>query len=180
MAEPFDIVVIGAGPGGYTAAIRAAQLGFKTACIEDWSRAGGKPAPGGTCTNVGCIPSKALLQSSENFEHAQHTFGDHGILITGVAIDNDRVLDNEGALAIPEVPKKLGVVGAGVIGLEMGSVWRRLGSEVTVLEALPTFLGVADEAIAKEALKAFKKQGLDIRTGVTITRVTVKKDGVDV
>jgi dihydrolipoamide dehydrogenase len=259
MADSFDVVVIGAGPGGYTAAIRAAQLGFRTACIDDWSRAGGKPAPGGTCTNVGCIPSKALLQSSENFEHAQHTFGDHGILIKdiaidvakmlarkdkvvgqnndgilylfkknkitflhgrgsfagkegdvwkinvegpgsaeitakhviiatgskpralpGVAIDNDRVLDNEGALAIPVVPKKLGVVGAGVIGLEMGSVWRRLGSEVTVLEALPTFLGLADEAIAKEGLKAFKKQGLDIRTGVTITRVTVKKDSVDV
>jgi dihydrolipoamide dehydrogenase len=259
MAESFDVVVIGAGPGGYTAAIRAAQLGFKTACIDDWSRAGGKPAPGGTCTNVGCIPSKALLQSSENFEHAQHTFVDHGILIKdiaidvarmlarkdkvvgqnndgilylfkknkitflhgrgsfagkegdawkinievpgsaeitakhviiatgskpralpGVAIENDRVLDNEGALAIPVVPKKLGVVGAGVIGLEMGSVWRRLGSEVTVLEALPAFLGLADEAIAKEGLKAFKKQGLDIRTGVTITRVTVKKDSVDV
>src|SRR5437763_1803234 len=159
MVDAFDVVVVGAGPGGYTAAIRAAQLGFKTACIDDWSRAGGKPAPGGTCTNVGCIPSKALLQSSENFEHAQHTFGDHGILIKDIAI---------------------GVVGAGVIGLEMGSVWRRLGSEVAVLEALPTFLGVADEAVAKEALKAFKKQGLDIRTGVTITRVTVKKDGVDV
>jgi dihydrolipoamide dehydrogenase len=259
MAELFDVVVIGAGPGGYTAAIRSAQLGFKTACIDDWSRAGGKPAPGGTCTNVGCIPSKALLQSSENFERAQHTFGDHGIEIKnmtidvgkmlarkdkvvgqnndgilylfkknkitflhgrgsfvgkdgetwkvtvegpsataitakhvivatgskpralpGVTIDNDRVLDNEGALAIPTVPKKLGVVGAGVIGLEMGSVWLRLGSEVTVLEALPTFLGVADEAVAKEALKSFKKQGLDIRTGVTITRVTVKKDAVDV
>ena len=259
MADAFDVVVIGAGPGGYIAAIRAAQLGFKTVCIDDWSRAGGKPAPGGTCTNVGCIPSKALLQSSENFEHAHHAFGDHGIEIKGLAIDvakmlarkdkvvgqnndgilylfkknkvtffhgrgsfagkegdawkiavegpaatqmiakhvivatgskpralpgvamdNDRVLDNEGALAIPDVPKKLGVVGAGVIGLEMGSVWRRLGSEVTILEALPTFLGVADEAIAKEALKAFKKQGLDIRTGVTITRVNVKKDGVDV
>src|SRR6266542_854407 len=239
MADSFDVVVIGAGPGGYTAAIRFAQLGFKTACIDDWSRAGGKPAPGGTCTNVGCIPSKALLQSSENFERAQHTFGDHGIEIKGmtidvgkmlarkdkvvgqnndgilylfkknkitflhgrgsfvgkdgdtwkvtvegpsataitakhvivatgskpralpgVTIDNDRVLDNEGALAIPTVPKKLGVVGAGVIGLEMGSVWLRLGSEVTVLEALPTFLGVADEAVAKEALKSFKKQGL--------------------
>ena len=259
MADAFDVVVIGAGPGGYIAAIRAAQLGFKTACVDDWSRAGGKPAPGGTCTNVGCIPSKALLQSSENFEHAHHTFADHGIAIDGlaidvakmlarkdkvvaqnndgilylfkknkvtffhgrgsfagkegdawkinidgpstaqivgkhvivatgskprslpgVAIDNDRVLDNEGALAIPEVPKTLGVVGAGVIGLEMGSVWRRLGAEVTILEALPTFLGVADEAVAKEALKAFKKQGLDIRTGVTITRVDVKKDGIDV
>ena len=259
MAEQFDVVVIGAGPGGYVAAIRAAQLGFKTACIDDWTRDGGKPAPGGTCTNVGCIPSKALLQSSENFEQARHAFADHGIQIKdvaidigkmlarkskvvnqnndgilylfkknkvtfihgrgsfagkdgetwkidvkgpastqiaakhvivatgskpralpGVAIDNDRILDNEGALAIPDVPKKLGVVGAGVIGLEMGSVWRRLGAEVTILEALPAFLGLADDAIAKEALKAFKKQGLDIRTGVTITRVTVDKGSVDV
>src|SRR6266536_6039279 len=260
MAENFDVVVIGAGPGGYTAAIRAAQLGLKTACIDDWSRADGKPAPGGTCTNVGCIPSKALLQSSENFEHAGHAFAEHGIEIDGVAIDvakmmarkdkvvaqnndgilylfkknkiaffhgkgsfaggsatsgwtlkidgekatelmarhvivatgskprplpgvaidNTLVLDNEGALALAKVPARLGVVGAGVIGLEMGSVWRRLGADVTVLEALPTFFGVADEAIAKEALKAFKRQGLDIRTGVTITRVNVKKDGVDV
>ena len=259
MADAFDVAVIGAGPGGYTAAIRAAQLGFKTACIDDWSRDGGKPAPGGTCTNVGCIPSKALLQSSENFEHAHHAFADHGIDIEGLAIDvsrmlarkdkvvgqnndgilylfkkngiaffhgkgafagkdgdrwkidvsgaapaqiaakhvivatgskpralpgapfdNERVLDNEGALAIPAVPKKLGVVGAGVVGLELGSVWRRLGAEVTILEALPAFLGAADDAIAKEALKAFRKQGLDIRTGVTITRVDVKKDGVTV
>jgi dihydrolipoamide dehydrogenase len=214
--------------------------------------------PGGTCTNVGCIPSKALLQSSENFEQARHAFADHGIEIKdvaidvgkmlarkskvvaqnndgilylfkknnvtflhgrgsfagkegdawkinvegpgatqitakhviiatgskpralpGAAIDNDRILDNEGALAIPDVPKKLGVVGAGVIGLEMGSVWRRLGADVTILEALPAFLGLADEAIAKEALKQFKKQGLDVRTGVTITRVAVNKDGVD-
>ena len=258
MADAFDVVVIGAGPGGYIAAIRAAQLGFKTACVDDWTREGGKPAPGGTCTNVGCIPSKALLQSSENFEQARHAFADHGIEIKdvaidvgkmlarkskvvaqnndgilylfkknkvtflhgrgsfagkdgdawkinvegpgatqitakhviiatgskpralpGAAIDNDRILDNEGALAIPDVPKKLGVVGAGVIGLEMGSVWRRLGAEVTVLEALPAFLGLADEAIAKEALKQFKKQGLDIRTGVTITRVAVNKDGVE-
>src|SRR5437016_10081228 len=255
MAEPFDVVVIGAGPGGYTAAIRAAQLGFKTACIDDWSRAGGKPALGGTCTNVGCIPSKALLQSTENFEHAQHGFGDHGIQIKdiaidiakmlarkdkvvgqnndgilylfrknkitflhgrgsfagnegdawkinvegpgaaeitakhvivatgskpralpGVALDNDRVLDNEGALAIPVVPKKLGVVGAGVIGLEMGSVWRRLGSEVTILEALPVFLGAADEQIAREAWKIFAKQGLKIELGVEIAGVKGKKD----
>ena len=259
MAERFDVVVIGAGPGGYIAAIRAAQLGFKTACIDDWSRAGGKPAPGGTCTNVGCIPSKALLQSSENYAHAQHAFGDHGIEIKGLAIDvakmlarkdkvvgqnndgilylfkknkitffhglgsfagkdgdawkisvkgsgaaeitathvivatgskpralpmipfdNDRILDNEGALALPEVPARLGVVGAGVVGLEMGSVWRRLGSDVTVLEALPAFLGAADEAIAKEALKAFTKQGLAIRTGVAITAVAVGKQGVAV
>jgi len=258
MAEQFDVVVIGAGPGGYTAAIRAAQLGLKTACIDDWSRAGGKPAPGGTCTNVGCIPSKALLQSSENFEHAGHAFAEHGIEIEnvaidvakmmarkekvvaqnndgilylfkknkitffhgkgsfaggsaaagwtvrvdgekpteltathvivatgskprplpGVAIDNKRVLDNEGALALGEVPARLGVVGAGVIGLEMGSVWRRLGAKVMVLEALPAFLGVADEAVAKEAQKVFAKQGLEVRLGVNITRVTV--GGADV
>ena len=259
MAERFDVVVIGAGPGGYTAAIRAAQLGMTVACIDDWSRADGKPAPGGTCTNVGCIPSKALLQSSENFDHAGHAFADHGIAVKGlsidipkmmarkdrvvaqnndgilylfrknkiasfhgigsfagkdgdtwrvdvagakpaqllathvivatgskprplpgVAIDNVRVLDNEGALAIPGVPKKLGVVGAGVIGLEMGSVWRRLGAEVTVLEALPAFLGALDGAIAKEALKVFTKQGLTIHTGVKITGVKVGKQDVTV
>jgi len=259
MADQFDVVVIGAGPGGYTAAIRAAQLGFTTACIDDWSRADGKPAPGGTCTNVGCIPSKALLQSSENFEHAGHAFADHGIEVKGLAIDvakmlarkdrvvaqnndgilylfkknkiaffhgtgsfagkdgenwkikvaggkgaelvarhvivatgskprplpgvafdNARVLDNEGALAIQGVPKKLGVVGAGVIGLEMGSVWRRLGAEVTVLEVLPAFLGAVDGAIAKEALKQFTKQGLTIHLGVKITEVKVGKQDVTV
>ena len=259
MAKNFDVVVIGGGPGGYTAAIRAAQLGFTTACIDDWSRADGKPAPGGTCTNVGCIPSKALLQSSENFEHAGHSFADHGIGVSGlsidvrkmlarkdkvvaqnndgilylfkknkitffhglgsfagkegdlwkltvagakpaelaakhviiatgskpralpgVAFDNVRVLDNEGALAIPDVPRKLGVVGAGVIGLEMGSVWRRLGADVTVLEALPAFLGLVDTAIAKEALKLFTKQGLVIQTGVQITDVKVGKNEVAV
>jgi dihydrolipoamide dehydrogenase len=260
MAEQFDVVVIGAGPGGYTAAIRAAQLGFKTACIDDWTRSDGKPAPGGTCTNVGCIPSKALLQSSENYEHAGHAFADHGIEITGLAIDvakmqarkekvvlqnndgivylfkknkiaffngtgsfaggsteagwtiavagnkpaelvakhvivatgskprplpgvafdNKFVLDNEGALALLAVPKRLGVVGAGVIGLEMGSVWRRLGAEVTVLEALPAFLGVADEAVAKEAARAFAKQGLAIQLGIAITKVTVGKKDVTV
>jgi dihydrolipoamide dehydrogenase len=259
MAEQFDVVVIGGGPGGYIAAIRAAQLGFATACVDDWSRADGKPAPGGTCTNVGCIPSKALLQSSENFEHAGHAFADHGIEVKGlaidvakmlsrkdrvvaqnndgilylfkknkvayfhgigafagkagdawaigvsgakpaeltakhvivatgskprplpgVAIDNVRVLDNEGALAIPHVPATLGVVGAGVIGLEMGSVWRRLGASVTVLEALPQFLGVVDDAVAKEARKQFTKQGLAIHTGVAITKVTVGKNEVAV
>src|SRR3982750_1016977 len=223
MAEQFDVVVIGAGPGGYIAAIRAAQLGFKTACIDDWSRADGKPAPGGTCTNVGCIPSKALLQSSENFEEVGHAFAEHGIGVSGVtmdvakmmarkakvvaqnndgilylfrknkitffhglgsfaakdgdawkvsvkgaapaeimarhvivatgskpralpgvAFDNVRVLDNDGALSIAAVPKRLGVVGAGVIGLEMGSVWRRLGAEVTMLEALPSLLPSVD------------------------------------
>ena len=259
MADLFDVIVIGGGPGGYTAAIRAAQLGFKTACIDDWSRADGKPAPGGTCTNVGCIPSKALLQSSENYEHAGHSFADHGIDVKGLAIDvarmlarkdkvvgqnndgilylfkknkitffhglgafagkdgeqwrvnvagktpaelrathvivatgskprplpgvafdNKLVLDNEGALAIPTVPKTLGVVGAGVIGLEMGSVWRRLGSQVTALEVLPTFLGAADEAVAKEALKVFTRLGLAIMLGVKITGVTLGKDSVTV
>jgi dihydrolipoamide dehydrogenase len=259
MAQDFDVVVIGGGPGGYIAAIRAAQLGFATACIDDWSRADGKPAPGGTCTNVGCIPSKALLQSSEHYEHAGHAFGAHGIdvkglsidvgrmlarkdkvvaqnndgilylfkknkvtyfhglgafagkdgdawkiavtgpgaaelgakhvivatgskprALPGVAIDNDRVLDNEGALAIPDVPPRLGVVGAGVIGLEMGSVWRRLGSKVTVLEALPAFLGAADEAVAKEALKVFTRQALAIELGVKITHVAVTKSDVTV
>ena len=261
MADPqrFDVVVIGGGPGGYVAAIRAAQLGFATACIDDWSRTGGKPALGGTCTNVGCIPSKALLQSSENFAHAGHAFGDHGIRVEGlsmdvakmlarkdkvvaqnndgiaylfkknriaffhgrgslagkdgdrwrvgvegpgaatlaaghviiatgstpralpgVAFDNVRVLDNAGALAIPEVPRRLGVVGAGVVGLEMGSVWRRLGSDVTILEALPTFLGAADEAIAKEAQKAFAKQGIAIKLGVGIGAVRVGTDDVAV
>ncbi len=255
MAEAFDVVVIGAGPGGYIAAIRAAQLGFRTACIDDWKTAEGKPALGGTCTNIGCIPSKALLQSSENFEHAGHGFAEHGIevkglsvdvarmlarkdkvvrqnndgiaylfkknkiaffhgvgsfdggasgawqikvdgpgaaslttknvivatgskprALPGVAFDNKLILDNDGALAIPEVPKKLGVVGAGVIGLEMGSVWRRLGAEVTILEALPVFLGAADEQVAKEAWKLFTKQGLAIELGVNITKVTPGKD----
>jgi dihydrolipoamide dehydrogenase len=245
----FDVVVIGGGPGGYIAAIRAAQLGLSTACIDEWKGADGKPALGGTCTNVGCIPSKALLQSSENFEAAGHHFGDHGIKLKGIELDlatmlkrkdkivkqnNDGIvylfkknkvtffhgrgsfgssfseifidkkekisakhviiatgsnpralpgadfdekliLSNAGALAIADVPKKLGVIGAGIIGLEMGSVWRRLGSDVTVLEALPTFLGLADETIAKEAAKIFVKQGLKIETGVAISKVSKGK-----
>ena len=254
MSKTFDVIVIGGGPGGYIAAIRAAQLGFRTACIDEWSGADGKPALGGTCTNVGCIPSKALLQSSENFEHAGHRFAEHGIQIEGLALDlaqmlkrkdkvvrqnNDgivflfkknkieffhgagsfaqgggegwrikvagpqpaeigaqhviiatgsnpralpgapfdenQILSNTGALAIPDVPRQLGVIGAGVIGLEMGSVWRRLGSEVTILEALPAFLGAVDGQIAKEAAKAFAKQGLTIHTGVKITKVTTGK-----
>lgn len=254
MAKTFDVVVIGGGPGGYIAAIRAAQLGLKTACIDEASTSDGKPALGGTCTNVGCIPSKALLQSSENFEHAGHQFAEHGIQVKGLSVDigqmlarkdkvvkqnNDGIiyllkknkveffhgrgsfvktdaegceikvtgkaaetllakhaiiatgsnpralpgadfdekliLSNTGALAIGEVPKRLGVIGAGVIGLEMGSVWRRLGAEVTILEALPVFLGAVDEQIAKEAAKIFTKQGLAIHTGVKITKVTAKK-----
>src|SRR6266702_1656356 len=252
MAQSFDVVVIGGGPGGYVAAIRAEQLGLKTACIDDWKALDGKPALGGTCTNIGCIPSKALLQSSENFEQAGHGFAEHGVRVkgleldlaqmlkrkdqvvkasndgvvylfkknkiaffhgrgsfvkagtegceiavgeetlsarnviiatgsspralSGAAFDEKLVLSNDGALAIPEVPKRLGVIGAGVIGLEMGSVWRRLGSEVTILEALPVFLGTADEQIAKEAWKIFAMQGLKIDLGVKITGVKAKKD----
>ena len=255
MPQIYDVVVIGGGPGGYIAAIRAAQLGLRTACVDEWRGADGKPALGGTCTNVGCIPSKALLQSSENFDQVGHHFADHGVRVRGLELDlaqmlrrkdkvvkasNDGivylfkknkiaffhgsgslvsagasgcevavkgaqnetltaknvivatgssprplpgadfdeslVLSNTGALAIPEVPKRLGVIGAGVIGLEMGSVWRRLGSEVTILEALPDFLGTADEQIAKEAWKVFTKQGLKIELGVRITGVKAKND----
>lgn len=250
MNEKFDVVVIGGGPGGYVAAIRAAQLGFSTACIDDWKNSRGGPALGGTCTNVGCIPSKALLQSSEYFEEAGHTFGEHGITVGELGLDLARmqvrkdkvvqqnndgilylfkkhkvrffhgqgafvgrrdqgyeirvtgeieqsvlaqhvviatgsspralpmapfdermILSNTGALALKEVPRRLALVGAGVIGLEMGSVWRRLGAQVTVLEALPNFLGAVDQQVAKEAQKAFTKQGLAIELGVTITAV---------
>ena len=258
-SKQFDVIVIDAGPGGYIAAIRAAQLGFNVACIDEWKNGKGGPAPGGTCTNVGCIPSKALLQSSEHFEHASKHFGEHGIsasglkidvgqmvgrkdtivkqtndgilylfkknkvsffhgrgsfvkavdggyeiavtgatnetlvgkqiivatgssarALPGVPFDEDKVLSNDGALAIQAVPKKLGLIGSGVIGLEMGSVWRRVGAEVTVLEALPTFLGAVDEQIAKEAKKAFDKQGLKVELGVKVGEVKVGKKGVSV
>ena len=255
----FDVVVIGGGPGGYVAAIRAAQLGFNTACIDEWKNDKGGPAPGGTCTNVGCIPSKALLQSSEHYEHAGKHFAEHGIGVKGLSLDlgkmlgrkdtvvkqnNDgilylfkknkvsffhgrgsfvraaqggyeiavagaasetlvarqvivatgssaralpgapfdeaNILSNDGALRMAAVPKKLGLIGSGVIGLEMGSVWRRLGAEVTVLEALPTFLGAVDEQIAKEAWKAFTKQGLAIELGVKVGEIKSGKKGVSV
>jgi dihydrolipoamide dehydrogenase len=259
MSKSFDVIVIGGGPGGYIAAIRAAQLGFTTACIDEWKNDKGGSALGGTCTNVGCIPSKALLQSSEHYEHAGHAFAEHGIEVKGLglnlsqmlgrkdtvvkqnndgilylfkknkitffhgrgsfmkegsngyeikvagaaeetivgkhiiiatgsnpralpgaAFDEKLILSNTGALAIETMPKKLGVIGAGVIGLEMGSVWRRLGAEVTVLEALPTFLGAADGQIAKEAHKLFTKQGLVINLGVKIGAVTANKKDVAV
>jgi dihydrolipoamide dehydrogenase len=259
MAQLFDVVVIGAGPGGYVAAIRAAQLGFQVACIDEWTNADGGPAPGGTCTNVGCIPSKALLQSSEHYEQAAHHFAEHGIGVKGLtmdveamisrkdavvkqnndgilylfkknkvtffhgrgsfiaAIDNGfevavtgkqnetlktrhvivatgssarplaqapfdeiNVLSNDGALRVGAVPKRLGVIGSGVIGLEMGSVWRRLGAEVTVLEGLPTFLGAVDQQIAKEAHKAFTKQGLKIELGVKVGEIKNVKKGVTI
>ncbi|SCZ43692.1 MULTISPECIES: dihydrolipoyl dehydrogenase [Burkholderia] len=260
MSKEFDVVVIGAGPGGYIAAIRAAQLGKTVACIEKWKNPAGALKLGGTCLNVGCIPSKALLASSEEFENTSHHLADHGITVDGVKIDvakmlgrkdaivekmtsgieflfkknkitwlkghgkftgktdagvqievsgegeaevvtaknviiatgskarhlpnipvdNKIVSDNEGALRFDSVPKKLAVIGAGVIGLELGSVWRRLGADVTVLEALPAFLGAADEALAKEAAKLFKKQGLDIHLGVKIGDVKTTANGVSI
>lgn len=259
MDKQFDVIVIGAGPGGYIAAIRAAQLGFKVACIDDWKTDTGKPAPGGTCTNVGCIPSKALLQSSEHYEQAMHGFAAHGIEIKtvgldlarmlarkddvvrqnndgilflfrkngieffhgrgefvstsgdaygirvsgamedmltgrhviiatgsvpralpGVAFDEEKILSNIGALSMSAVPKNLGIVGAGVIGLEMGSLWRRLGAEVTLLEAFPNFLGAVDQQIAEEAYRQFIRQGMVIEFGVNIGKVTVTAKGVTI
>ena len=263
MSEIFDVAVIGAGPGGYVAAIRCAQLGLNTVCIDEWKNTKGKASLGGTCLNVGCIPSKALLESSENYFQIQHKVSAHGItaqnvtvdvpvmiarkdkIVTmftaGIAslfkknkvksmhgrgtllqreasanawqikvddsgnaetiqaklvivatgsvprpfpfapIDNAMILDNAGALALTEVPKRLGVIGAGVIGLEMGSVWRRLGAEVTILEAMPGFLMAADEQIAKEAKSIFAKEpGLQINTGVNIKSVKVTGDTVTI
>ena len=259
MSKQFDVIVVGGGPGGYIAAIRAAQLGFNVACIDEWKNEKGGPALGGTCTNVGCIPSKALLQSSEHYEHAGHHFADHGIGVTGLSLDmpkmigrkdtvvkqnndgvlylfkknkvtffhgrgsfsaskdglyeievagatnetingkhiivatgsiartlpgapfdEETILSNDGALRMTSVPKKLALIGAGVIGLEMGSVWRRLGAEVTVLEGLPIFLGAVDQQIAKEAHKAFLKQGLKIEMGVKVGEIKTSKKGVSV
>ncbi|MDO4904826.1 MAG: dihydrolipoyl dehydrogenase [Lautropia sp.] len=261
MSQEFDVIVIGAGPGGYIASIRAAQLGFRVACIEKWTTPQGKGALGGTCLNVGCIPSKALLASSEAYEHTQHELADHGITVSdvkldlgrmlkrkdsivakmtqgiemlfrknkitwlqghgrfigregdasrleliksdgstenlvarhviiatgskarhlpGVPVDNVRVADNEGALAFDSVPKKLTVIGAGVIGLELGSVWRRLGADVTVLEMMPSFLGSCDAAVSKEAQKIFTKQGLKFQLGVKIGKVGTTDSSVTV
>ncbi len=257
MSQKFDVVVIGAGPGGYVAAIRAAQLGLKTACVEKWVDKGGKTVLGGTCLNVGCIPSKALLDTTHKYHMAHEEFKVHGIKADNVGIDvptmiarkdqivknltggiaglfkangvavfegagkllsgkrvevskhdgsketleaenvilasgsvpvnippapltDDLILDNEGALNISETPKRLGVIGAGVIGLEMGSVWARLGSEVTVLEAMDEFLPFADKDVAKEAQKLLKKQGLDIRLGARVTGTEVNGKEVTV
>ena len=258
MSKPFDVLVIGGGPGGYVAAIRAAQLGFSTACCESnpYADPKGEPRLGGTCLNVGCIPSKALLHTSHLFEEAAHSFAGQGIkvasptidvpvmkgrkdtvvnqLTSGIKglfrknkvtflaghgsfvgkeddlwkvkvggdevltkqvivatgskarhlpnlpVDNKIVMDNEGALDQESVPRKLAIIGAGVIGLEMGSVWRRLGSEVTILEAMPDFLAVADQDVAKEAAKLFGKQGLGIETGVKIGDVRVTRKGVSI
>ena len=252
--QTYDVIVIGAGPAGYHAAIRAAQLGMKVACIDAALGKDGKPALGGTCLRVGCIPSKALLDSSRQFWNMGHLFGEHGISFDkpkmdvptmigrkdkivkqftgGIAMlfkankvtpfygygvlhpgnvvkvkqhdgaevelkgtnviiaagsdsielpfakfDGETIVDNVGALDFESVPKRLAVIGAGVIGLELGSVWNRLGAEVVVLEALPDFLAAADKEAAKVALKEFRKQGLDIRLGAKVSKAEVKAKG---
>ena len=243
-AAAFDVAVVGAGPGGYVAAIRCAQLGLRTVCIDKWTDARGRPALGGTCLNVGCIPSKALLDSSHHFHNLSHLFPGHGISVDGVRIDvaamqarkrrvvaslgrgvagllakngvelvtgaarltedgavevagspprllrprhvvlaagsvpaaieaaptdGARIVDSEGALAFEETPPRLAVIGAGVIGLELGSVWNRLGSGVVLLEALEDFLPAADRDVAKLSLRVFRRQGVDIRLGKRVT-----------
>src|SRR5690554_2321447 len=250
MAEQFDVVVIGAGPAGYHAAIRAAQLGMSVACVDAGLGKDGKPALGGTCLRVGCIPSKALLDSSRQFHNLQHVFGEHGISasnpkidvgamvgrkdkivkqftggiqmlfkankvtpyygfatlhadrvvrvkqhddteveLTGTNViiaagsdsielpfakfDGEAIVDNVGALDFTEVPKRLAVIGAGVVGLELGSVWKRLGAEVVILEALPDLLAAADAEVSKVAAREFKKQGLDIRLGAKVSKAEV-------
>ena len=255
--KSFDVIVIGAGPGGYVAAIRCAQLGMKTACIDAWVGGDGKPSLGGTCLNVGCIPSKALLDSSHHYHNLEHLFPAHGISVkdakvdvaamlarkdkvvtqltrginglfrknkvtafagrgrfkdahtvvvdgndggeetlsapqiivaTGsvpieipvAPVDGDRIVDNVGALSFDAVPPRLGVIGAGVIGLELGSVWNRLGSEVVILEAMEEFLPPVDRAIAKDALKTFTGQGLGIRLGCKVTQAKAGKKAVKV
>jgi len=257
MSKEFDVVVIGAGPAGYVAAIRAAQLGMSVACIDKWLDRSDKPSLGGTCLNAGCIPSKALLESSELYHRAQHEFADHGLNISKVELDlaamqkrkagvvtqltggiaslfkangvtsfagkgqvvdsgevlytthdgkeetftakniviaagsepveldiakfdGDRIVDSWGALEIDEVPKKLGVIGAGYIGVELGSVWHRLGAEVTLLEAVDEFMPIADRQVAAEGLKSFRKQGLDIQLGARVTATKVNKKSVKV
>ncbi len=257
MGRSFDVVVIGAGPAGYIAAIRASQHGMNVACIDEWQNRDGSNAFGGTCLNAGCIPSKALLESSELYHRAHHEFSKHGINATGVAVDvaqmqkrkdgivrqlttgiaglfkannvtglaghgrlladrkveftpvegeveildaryvilasgsvpielgvapfdGERIVDSWGALEFDAVPGSLGVVGGGVIGLELGSVWSRLGSEVTVLEALDDFLFMADREVAKEAAKQFKKQGLSIHLGAKVTSAKVSGKTVTV
>ena len=256
MSEHYDVIVVGGGPAGYVAAIRSAQLGLKTACVEQWINKQGNPALGGTCLNVGCIPSKALLESSQLFLNARDKFSDHGIDIDGVSanvpkmiegkdkivqeltggiehlfrandvqwikgsasllpereiavesdsgkavyraeniilatgsnsieipsarLQGDVIVDSAGALDWQSVPEKLCVIGAGVIGLELGSVWRRLGSEVIVLEAQDVFLPVADQQIAKDAHRQFTRQGLDIRLGARVMSTEVTDAGVQI
>ena len=257
MSDVYDVVVVGAGPAGYPAAIRAGQNKLKVACVDEWQNTDGSYAFGGTCLNAGCIPSKALLESSELFQRAKDEFAIHGIKIGALTLDlaamqkrrasvvktmtnginalfkansvvgiqghgrllpgnkvlvkaadgtektleaknvilasgsipirlssvphdGKYIVDSWNALEFDAVPKRLGVIGAGVIGLELGSVWRRLGSEVVVLEALETFLPMVDQTIAKEAQRHFKKQGLDIKLGAKVSSAVVSGDGVDV
>ncbi len=253
----FDVVVIGAGPGGYVAAIRCAQLGLKTACVDKWQDEAGKAVLGGTCLNVGCIPSKALLESSHHYHNLKHNFAAHGITVSGAKLDlatmqkrretiinnlgtgiagllrknkitslcgharllpknqlevslaggkkeilqaaniiiatgstpveipsaplnDDTIVDSAGALTFTQVPKRLGIVGAGVIGLELGSVWSRLGSEVVLLEALDTFLPAADQQVATGLRKSLTAQGLDIRLGARVSATSKKGKKVTV
>ncbi|HEX5461132.1 MAG TPA: dihydrolipoyl dehydrogenase [Steroidobacteraceae bacterium] len=257
MPDSFDVVVIGGGPAGYPAAIRAAQNKLSVACIDEWKNHDGTMSFGGTCLNAGCIPSKALLESTELYHRVQGEFAVHGIRTSGVSFDvaqmqkrkggivktmtqgilalfkgagvtplqghgkllpgrrvafsapdgtrreltakhvilasgsapielksapfqAPHIVDSWGALDFEAVPKRLGVIGAGIIGLELGSVWRRLGSEVTVLEALPDFLPTADQQLAKEAARHFKKLGLDLRLGAKVTGARVTGSAVDV
>jgi dihydrolipoyl dehydrogenase len=257
MSESYDVIVIGGGPAGYPAAIRAGQNGLKVACIDEWRNHDGSHAFGGTCLNAGCIPSKALLESSELLHRAREEFATHGIRLSGVEFDvaqmqkrkdgivktstqgilalfkaakvtplaghgrlmpgrtveytaldgtktlyaakhvviasgsvpmalpsapfdGTQIIDSWGALDLSAVPKRLAVIGAGVVGLELGSVWRRLGAEVVVLEALTDFLVMVDQQVAKEAQRHFKKQGLDIRLGAKVTAATVTAGTVKV
>ncbi len=257
MSRSFDVVVIGAGPAGYIAAIRAAQHGMTVACIDEWQNKDGQYAFGGCCLNAGCIPSKAMLESSELFHRAQHEFKKHGINVGAVELDiaamqkrrasivrqltggigglfkankveglvghgkllagkkveftpadgkaetidarhvflasgstpielefapydDDKIIDSWSALEFSAVPERLGVIGAGIIGLELGSVWARLGSKVTVLEAMDDLLFMADRDVASVAGKEFKKQGLDIRLGAKVTSAKAGKKGVKV
>ena len=257
MSKSYDVIVIGAGPAGYIAAIRASQNGMTVACIDEWQNRDGKNAFGGTCLNAGCIPSKALLESSELVHRAEHEFSKHGIKVGGVEVDlatmqkrkdgivrqltggiagllkaarvegltghgrllagkkveytpvsgdketfdaryvilatgsapvelksapfdGDRIVDSWSALDFDKVPRRLGVIGAGVIGLELGSVWNRLGSEVTIIEALDDFLAVADRDIANEAEKQFKRQGMKIHLGSSLTSASASSKGVSV
>ena len=255
MSNNYDVIIIGAGPAGYVAAIRCAQLGMKTACVDKWLGEDGQPSLGGTCLNAGCIPSKALLESSEWYDRLQQGVATHGITVDGVTLDvatmiaskdaivrdltggiaslfkangiewiqgrgqlrsdrqvqltthsgeqqavtaahvilapgsipvplavapldNDTIVDSEGALGWTDVPQRLGIIGAGIIGLELGSVWRRLGSEVTLLEAQDVFLPMADQQIAKSALRSFQKQGLDIHLGTCVKSTAITDEGV--